>query len=204
MGKTLSKGQLTPWVSWLITVLVVCTAALLYLFFLRSWIDPQPVGRLQVVQELVPRPLSAYSQEMLWLDDAVPAESYTIILTAAHGGGEADIRYGLAVGETTNYLEVTISPLGYAAVSQVTDVDANPLRAHAPFPHVRGGEAINEFWITVERPINRLTAVTIRLNREILWQGTVTHLESQVALVGESYGEATQIDFQQLQLTYEH
>ncbi|MCB0034421.1 MAG: hypothetical protein KDE51_10400 [Anaerolineales bacterium] len=182
---------------WLVLFLWVAAG---YFLILKIWIDPQPRGRLQVERPLSLLEVPAHSQQILWLDDSLPAAAYTVILTAALGQGELDSHYGLALGEEAHYLEITISPLGYAAVTEVVAGERLAVQIMAPFPHVQGGAAVNEIWVTVDAP----TAVTVRLNREILWQGEIEMpTGASAALVGQSHGAAAEVDFQRLQLFYE-
>lgn len=196
MGKTFIVSR---WWRFSITLLAVVIIAVGYILALRIWVDPQPHGRLQDERPVPILAIPAYSQQILWLDTPLPTATYTVLLTAVSGQGETDMYYGLAIGEEDNYLEVTISPLGYAAVKRIIAGEEIPLRPLAPFPHVRGGVQSNEMWVTVDSS----SAVIVRLNREVLWQGKMEKLAgTKIAVVGQSYGNAAEVEFQPLQLYY--
>jgi hypothetical protein len=60
------------------------------------------------------------------------------------------------------------------------------------WPHVR--PEVNEIWLDVEGD-----GLTVRVNREFLWEGEV-EMGGQVGLWLESYGGAAAVSFQELKL----
>lgn len=200
MGKTLSERWLEfgRWTRWLLVGAAGVLLGVLYVGVLMLFVDPRPVGVLQVERALDGQEVDSYSQKELWLEPAIPAAEYTVVLTAAHGGGETDARYGIALGEPNNFIEVSVSPLGYAAVHQLVDGQWTAIRPVAPFPHVRGGDEQNEIWLTVEEG-----ELLVRLNREIFWVGEMTIERPHIRLISESFGEPTQINFEQLRIYYD-
>lgn len=155
--------------------------------------DPKPVGDLQWERPLSPQTITAGSQPIFWLEAVTPSDDYSLRLTTAHQSGETDVLYGLVIGDEENYLATAVSPLGYTAVWE----QQLPLTIHhfpfQPWPHVRPDE--NEIWLNVVDG-----RVSIRLNRELYWTGSVETSRGRIGLWRESFGATAVVDWQRLQL----
>lgn len=182
-----------------LTVLALGTAVILIIFIAAGTFDPKPVGELQWQRPLTPQTIAAGSQQIIWLEPTTPANAYSLRLSTTHQSGETDVLYGLVIGDEENYLVTAVSPLGYAAVWEQSPLTINhlPLTIHhslfQPWPHVRPDE--NEIWLNVVDG-----RVTIRINRELYWSGSVETSQGQIGLWGESFGETAVIDFPTLHL----
>jgi hypothetical protein len=178
--------------------------------------DPKPFGQLQ--EEVTPgeRALAAGKRQLDWLDMALPPEPFSLRLTAAHAGGERDIGYGIALGGAEANVVVAVSPLGYVAIWEQVDGESVVQMPWQTWPHVhrdgghvpgtsevpgasssqmRGEGEPNELQLDVSEG-----QLSVRINRELLWEGEWRESASGVGLYLESFGEATRVDFRQLEL----
>lgn len=156
---------------------------------LTGWFDPHPYGELAWQRQLSPITVPARSERIAWVDEAVDGD-YSVRLTAVFANGNPDSRYGLLLDD----LRITISPTGYAAIEQGRQV----LVPYAPFPHVHR-DSVNEIWVNVGATDAGLRPVSVRLNRELFWQGDVALSAAGIGVVAENFGdEKAVIDFQTL------
>lgn len=159
------------------------------LFIWAGVFDPQPVGTAVWQQTLSSQTIPAGSRQIVWLDQPLPQGNYTVQVTAVLQSGEQDITYGLLLGTDEQDLAMELSPLGYLSLTSRSSLLA-PLPLQ-PWPHVRPGAAPNEIWVDVENG-----RFTIRINRELLWQGEVGELDGTIGWVGQSFGETAVIQLQ--------
>jgi hypothetical protein len=163
--------------------------------------DPQPTGPQTLDLTLEQTVIATRDEQLAWLgaiEDAA-RRATTWQLTAAFTGGNPDMGYGLALGDAGRALIVAVSPLGYAAVWE-RDAMGNTLATHLPWqtwPHVRTGQSANELWVDVV-PGDETDQVAVRLNRELLWQGTVAPLGGSAGLWAVSFGDESAVTFQRL------
>lgn len=155
--------------------------------------DPRPTGQLADRRPLRAQGVPAGETRLTWLSEAVADDAFTVRVTAAWVEGEQDVGYGAAVGADGDYLAVAVSPLGYAAVWSEQAGRREMVLPWQPWPHVQQGPEANEIQIDVagER-------VTVRINRERLWEGEQTLQGTAAGLVAQSFGEETVIDFREL------
>ena len=193
-----SKIKVLRWLAGLLAATVVT----LIILISAGTFDPQPVGSLQWERPLPAQNILADSRQITWLEATTPNDDYSLRLSTTYQSGETDLLYGLVIGSDENYLITAVSPLGYAAVWEhqspltVTDNQLPITNYHSPFqtwPHVRSDE--NEIWLDVVDG-----RVTIRINRELYWQGDVAASQSQIGLWGESFGETAVVEFPKLEL----
>ncbi|MEZ4590191.1 MAG: hypothetical protein R3D55_03480 [Chloroflexota bacterium] len=140
--------------------------------------DPKPVGQLQLRLPATSFAISQPEQTIVWLDEALPAGDFSVRGTAVLQQGSPDSGIGLALGGEENTFMVVVSPLGYVLVQQ-GDEAGLPWQ---PWPHVQPNNAPNEIWIDV-----RGDMLTVRLNRELLWQGAYPLATRRLGLVGEGF-----------------
>ncbi len=178
---------------WL-TGLLAGTAVLAIILILSGIFDPQPVGEMVWERPLTLQTIPAQSHQIVWLD-AVPDGAFSLRLTAAPQSGETDIAYGLALGNDDDFLAITVSPLGYAAVEERHSSFITRHFAFQPWPHVRPDQ--NEIWLDVEGE-----RLTVRINREALWQGEAEGT-GEIGLMMESWGKTAVVNFQSIQLFVE-
>ncbi len=150
---------------------------------LTGWFDPQPYGELAWKRPLFPITASARSERAVWTGEEVDGV-FSVRLTAVFAEGNPDSRYGLLLDD----LSIIISPTGYAAIEQGGAV----IVPYAPFPHVYRDD-VNEIWVDVDGE-----AVTVRLNRELFWQGEAV-AAGEIGVVVENFGDSgATVDFQRL------
>lgn len=179
-------------VDWL-AVLLVVTAVTVILLITLGVFDPRPVGTLQRELPLSPQTIAAKGQSIVWLDEGTPAQNYSLRLETTHQSGETDVLYGLVIGSEADFWVTAVSPLGYAAIWEIHSAFSLQYFPFQPWPHVRPDA--NEIWLDVVDG-----HVSVRLNRELLWQGEVDTAAGQIGLWLESFGETAVIDFQTLQI----
>jgi hypothetical protein len=205
------------WLRWTAVLLLIAAVIAISLTAAGTF-DPRPNGTEQWQRLLPAETIPAHSRRLVWLDQPLPDQAYSVRLTAAYRSGELDIGYGLVLGTNNEYLAAAVSPLGYVAIWQATSkqlpLNSNRSQPSAfriqnsafiipwqPWPHVRTGAGANELWIDVDRSgDSTYERITVRSNREWLWSGEVEMLEGQIGLWVESFGEAAVVNFQRLQL----
>lgn len=164
--------------------LLLATAVCLTILIAAGVFDPKPVGKLQTTLPTTSLTIEEPGQIILWLDEMLPAGDFSVRGTAVYQTGNPDSGIGLALGSKTEAFVVAVSPLGYALVQQ----GEAAMMPWQPWPHVPLGAASNEIWIDVRGP-----ELTVRLNRELLWQGTVSLAARRIGLFGEGFGEETAV-----------
>lgn len=173
---------------------LLATAVLLIILIAAGVFDPKPVGELQATLPTTSLSRDQSGQTILWLDVPIPAGDFSVRGTAVFQQGNPDSGIGLALGGDGGSLVVGVSPLGYVLVQQ-GDKAVLPWQ---PWPHVGLADAPNEIWIDV-----RGGEVTVRLNRELLWQGPYGVAKRQLGLFSEVFGEETAVyTFPTLELFY--
>ncbi|MCB8966844.1 MAG: hypothetical protein H6660_08090 [Ardenticatenaceae bacterium] len=170
-------------------ILLGITAVSLILIIASGQLDPQPIGTATASLTPGVQPIPTQSKTAQWLTLPDPGHVFTVRGTAVFTE-TADIRGGLRLGTSAQAFDVLISPSGYAAIR----TGADELFPYQPWPHVRADE--NEIWVDVQEQV-----ITVRINREWLWSGTVTFPLSQIGLVAESFVTTpTSIDWQTVTL----
>ena len=166
------------------TIAVISTGAL----------DPGPAGTPVAVYSPGLLEVAAGSQEVAW-SSAAPAGPLAARLTAAHAAGELDSGYGLLLGDADAYLVAAVSPLGYVALWQEQGAGRSEILPWQRWPHVERNGSPNEIQVSVAG-----SAVTVRVNRELLWEGTVSLQATTAGVYLQSFGGPATVDFQRLSL----
>jgi hypothetical protein len=162
--------------------------------------DPKPQGELTGTFPLNAMTVSSRTKTILWLEQPPLSGSSTQRMTAAWQEGELDIGYGLVLGDEEDFIVIAVSPLGYVTISNGSWENgqpelSNPIVPWRTWPHVRLEQESNEIWVDVQE--RKITSV--RINRELLWQGEVAAKGQQVGLWTQSFSGSTEIDFQLLE-----
>lgn len=155
--------------------------------------DPRPTGEVGGRRALTAQEIGAGETRLTWLSEVATGDTFTVRLTAAWAEGERDVGYGVAVGTDGDYLAAAVSPLGYAAVWAERAGRRNLVLPWQPWPHVNRGPEANEIQIAV-----RGGRVSVRVNRERLWEGERSIQGAAAGLYAQSFGDQTAIDFQEL------
>lgn len=155
--------------------------------------DPQPIGERAGRRALSAQEIGPGEKRLTWLPESMTGGAFSVRLAAAWAAGERDVGYGVAVGANDAYLAAAVSPLGYAAVWTEQAGRREMVLPWQPWPHVRRGSEANEIQIDVVENV-----VTVRVNRERLWQGERAIQGASAGLVAESFGEDTVIDFREV------
>ncbi len=138
---------------------------------------------------------ATFPQSAPW---AAPPGRYSVRLRAAYVDGQADIGYGLALGDAAGRLVVAVSPFGYVSVWEERGGETINHLPWQPWPHVGIAQAENEVWLDVVTSGAR-SQVTARVNREQLWQGEIERLSPQVGLWLGSFDGPAIVDFRALE-----
>jgi hypothetical protein len=199
-----------------LATLFILLAALVMVFVIGGgFFDPvAPEATAVTHHSLPPITLAAGERRLVWLPDVtLPDGDYAIRLTAARQSGELDIAYGLAVGSEGRFLVTAVGPVGYVGVWEEETVDSQQptindqrqettgngqwamvngqwstkVADYVPWqtwPHVRTGEGVNEIWLARQNG-----RITIRINRELLWQASLPSPGSQLGVYAASHGD---------------
>lgn len=170
---------------------LLATAVFLIILIAAGVFDPKPVGTLNTTLPAATLTSKQSGQTIRWLTEPLPASDFSLRGTAVWLSGTQDSGAGLAIGDENHNLIVAVSPLGYVMVQQNGDM-ALPWQ---PWPHVRLGSAANEIWLDVTGG-----EVTIRINRELLWQGNYDLSGNSLGLFGENFGETAVFSYQTIQI----
>jgi len=177
--------------SWRGVLASVLAAAVILISLIASGVfDPKPVCTRQTT---LPTTLtvSEAGQTIRWLDAALPAGDFSVRGTAVLQSGNPDNGAGLALGRDAEAFVVAVSPLGYVLVQQAGD----PVLPWQPWPHVRPDDTPNEIWIDVHGE-----EITVRLNRELLWQGNHSLSTRNLGVFGEGFGETAVYTFSTVEI----
>ncbi|MBK8900131.1 MAG: hypothetical protein IPM53_03020 [Anaerolineaceae bacterium] len=178
--------------SWRGGLACLLAAAVFLIILIASGVfDPKPVGTRQTTLSATTLTVSQPGQTIRWLDTPLPAGDFSVRGTAVLQSGNPDSGVGLALGSEDQAVVVAVSPSGYVLVQQGDE----PLLPWQPWPHVRTDNTPNEIWIDV-----RGEEMTVRLNRELLWQGTYQLSTRSLGLFGEGFGETAVYAFSTLEL----
>ncbi len=159
---------------------LMATAVFLIILIASGVFDPKPVGERQTTLPTTTLAVSEPGQTILWLDQMLPEGDFSVRGTAVYQSGSLDSGVGLALGDENSQIIVAISPLGYVLVQE----DDTAVLPWQTWPHVQLEDAPNEIWINV-----RGEEVTVRINRELLWQGLVSLPTRNLGFFGENFGE---------------
>lgn len=180
----------------LVTVAVLLIAA--------GAFDPQPLGSLIQTDRPGPHTLNHTGETLIpavtpWPDGSLP-QRFSARLKAAYREGELDSGFGLTLENGSSRLVIALSPLGYAAIRQ-DRANSQPiyLLPWQPWPHVRLDVAENELWLDVDRSDGGQTALTVWINRELLWRGELDETPDRISLWLSTYGAPVVVDFRSLE-----
>lgn len=174
-----------------VLIFVLATAVFLTILIASGVFDPKPVGKQQTTLPPATLTINQPGPTVRWLDVPLPAGDFSVRGTAVLQSGTPDSGAGLALGNDDQVFVVAVSPLGYVLVQQA----GQPVLPWQPWPHVRLHDAANEIWIDV-----RGDQLTVRLNRELLWQGSHPLPTRNIGLYGEGFGETAVYTFSTLEL----
>ncbi|MCA9936652.1 MAG: hypothetical protein KC415_22105 [Anaerolineales bacterium] len=166
------------------------TAVLLIILIASGLFDPKPVGPFQPAINLT-LTIPEEGRAVRWLDAPLPPGDFSVrLMVESEGAGEQGCKgdiftpapllpcppafptTGLLLGSAP--LWVGVSPLGYVEIMD-GETAVLPLQT---WVHVR--PSANEIWVDM-----RDETMTVRVNRELLWQGEVTLMGRQVGISGE-------------------
>jgi hypothetical protein len=190
------------------TALVLLAAALLAIGLILSGVfDPQPLGPLSLRDELN-RSVLVSDEYQLQLLQIPAGDSSSVRLEAALESGSWDIGYGLKIGTPERSIVVAVSPLGYVTIREIPAPEraaANDgqefgnLRATLPWqtwPHVAEGTLSNEIWVDIKDS----KLVSVRINRELLWTGSIPLAGTGLEFWAASYAEPALIQLKYVEL----
>ena len=170
---------------------LLATAVFLIILITAGVFDPQPVGQMQSNLPATSLTTSEPGQLIRWLDEPLPSSDFSVRGTAVWQSGSQDSGVGVALGNETNSFIAAVSPLGYVMVQQNNEA----ILPWQPWPHVQLNDAPNEIWIDV-----RGEELSVRINRELLWEGNYELSEQQLGLFGANFGETAIYQFQSIQI----
>ncbi len=191
---------------WITTAFVL--AAGTYILLIAAGVfDPKPIGDERWNLPLAPMSIASGSTQISWLANTGPERPFSLRLAAAYQEGEIDSGYGLVIGDSERFLAVEVSSLGYVSAWQASiptvQQEAESVLFYLPWqpwPHVHTGSVENEIWLDVNSVGQGEMELTVRINRERLWDGTVNWLSPSIGIIGESFGDDAVITFRSIRL----
>jgi len=155
---------------------LLATAVFLISLIALGVFDPKPIGTLQTTLPAQMLTVSEPGQTIVWQEE-IAAETFSVRGTAVWQSGSLDSGVGLVLGNEQQAFITAVSPLGYVFIQQGDTI----ILPWQPWPHVRADE--NEIWLDVHGE-----TITVRINREVLWQGDYAFTGKQAGLFGENFG----------------
>lgn len=178
----------------LLAMLLIGAVVLIVSLTALGSFDPTADGEPLWQTELGSIQILPDSTEVRPLMEDLPPYPLSVRLSAAHESGETDSAYGLLLGQKNGTVAIMVSPLGYVAIWRgSSDADFETKHYYLPWqtwPHVRTGDRKNEILVYLDGD-----KMTVRLNREWLWEGDNIDQAEWIGIVGESYGAETSLDF---------
>lgn len=185
-----SKSRFVTLLSLLLISSIVLVASLSAL----SFFDPLAKEDPALQKPLKPMPISPESKEIRWLQENLPQPTLSVRVTAGYGSGDLDSAYGILLGQGNKYFAIMISPLGYVSIwEQSASTEGETEIYHIPWqtwPHIRTGDSQNEIFVNLDGD-----SLSVRINREWLWETRGVDRVDRVGIIGESYGGDVSIDF---------
>jgi hypothetical protein len=184
-----------------LALVAVLVLAILGIILVSSGVvDPKPTGGYLASIALTPLDLEPGESRISWLPEPSLGDLDTIRLHASLRAGSLDSAYGLAIGDRTDSIIITVSPTGYLAVERRLAADRSQpktmqILGWQPWPHVRKHMDQNEIWVEIVDD----DITTIRINRELLWNQEIPVKGSKVGLFGQSFSESAMIEFQTME-----
>jgi hypothetical protein len=149
---------------------------------------------------LTPIRVTSQSIKVSWLKEALPQSPYSIRVTGNFDSGEMDSAFGLVLSQTNEHIVVLVSPLGYVSIWHAPSLaNKNSRDYYLPWqtwPHISAGDSENEIYARVNGD-----KLSIRINREWLWDIDGIDQIDGFGIIGESFGEETTIDFHLAELS---
>jgi hypothetical protein len=179
-------------------VLLLIAVGLLISVIASGHFDPQPLGTLQWSPEPVTASQVFSEPRIVWLARPLPPPPYTIRLTAAWQSGHPDSAYGLALGSglaqgsEDEYVLTAVTPTGYLLPPTPNPQPPFPI---LPWPHINQLDSPNEIWLDVTAE-----SVTVRINRELYGEESLTAPPGHIGLWGMSWEETVVVEFGRVEL----
>lgn len=170
---------------------LLATAVFLIILIASGVFDPKPIGELQTLLPSTDLNVSDTGQTITWLAEPLPTGDFSVRGTAVWQSGSLDSGAGLVLGDENSQFIVAVSPLGYVLVQQ----DETAVLPWQPWPHVRLEDDPNEIWIDV-----RGEEITVRVSRELLWQGSYDLPRRKLGLFGKNFGGTAVYTFPTLEI----
>jgi hypothetical protein len=178
----------------LAAVLILGLTLVLIALISSGALDPQPVGPLLHSESLAPMSVGQVERQIVWLNGMAPSGKFSLRLRGALSSGDADTGYGLVIGGERLFF-VAVSPTGYVAVwEEGASAEPAHLLPWQTWPHIRGGNGVNELWLD-----SRDTGLTIRANGELLWQGQRQMTAGPVGIYVESFAGPATVVFEPIE-----
>ena len=190
-----SKYRILTLLALLLIGTIILATSLIALGFFDPFAGEWPVWQRRLTSMQIP----PQKREVRWLKEELPHLPFSIRLTAHYEKGELDSGYGLLLSQENGNIALMVSPLGYVAIWQ-EPISAGLKSEHfylpwQTWPHVRTGDAVNEIMVVLEED-----TMSVRVNREWLWEGQQIGNISRIGVIGESYGGESSISFQRAEI----
>ncbi len=182
-------------------LIIIAAGAAAVVMIAAGLFDPRPIGTLRWTETDLRFAIPAASQHADWLAHDLPPGSLSLRLNASLSSGEHDIGYGIILGNEEQVFVVSVSPLGYASIWQDKEAleelgtGSAQIMPWQTWPHIASGTDTNEIWIDIDS-----TGIQVRVNRELLWRGSVTGQWQQAGVWSESFGGPAVVNIQRVEL----
>jgi hypothetical protein len=195
-----------------VVIAIVFSLIIFVIFLLTSTgvFDPRPIGPLSADDNLRLR-VTVEDTYLSTVPHQPSSNEFSVRLKASWVRGDADSGYGLAIGDGPRNVIVALSPTGYTTITkrpaegEISHNDGSGIADQKPeipwriWPHVKTGTHSNEIWLDIVDQ----NLVTVRINRELLWEGSLLLPGTNISLWAQSFGETADIEFTAIELFQE-
>jgi len=196
MNSPVESNKTRPNIFFIVAVALLVLTIVVIGLISAGLFDPKPLGDLSSRTEL-DRQIEVAGEYLEPLFSDLDFEEYSVRLSSASKSGSLDIGYGLRIGDSYIYVIVAVSPLGYATLMDQQSADgefasrgagskqSEQLLPWQSWPHIKGGRESNEIWIDIKDS----NLVSVRVNRELLWMGSIPLAAAEIDFWARSYGK---------------
>ena len=194
--QVISKSRLVTLLAFLLIGSITLVAFLLALGFSDPMANENQIWQAS----LSPMQIISGKRDILWLRENLPQPPFSVRITANHSSGDLDSAYGIVLDQENSKIAVMVSPLGYTSIwresNTTNEIKEDIYLPWQSWPHIRTANEENEIYVSLVGD-----SMSVRVNRELLWEGSGIDSIYRIGVMGESFGDDAAIKFQSAEIS---